>query len=120
MYSISFPPNPNEDQSVEVTKGGEDLDSDEEIPVIEVVETLRGQITQEGEQESPVLVESDDILGVDPSPDLETSVREFPQVVEPEQNLGAAIQENTDGNWQFNRHSPGERIRKGVDRDRWH
>jgi len=95
LYSISFPPNPNEDQSVEVTKGGEDLDSDEEIPVIEVVETLRGQITQEGEQESPVLVESDDILGVDPSPDLETSVREFPQVVEPEQNLGAAIQENT-------------------------
>ena len=26
--------------------------------------------------------------------DLETSVREFPQVVEPEQNLGATIQEN--------------------------
>ena len=96
MYSISFLPSPNEDQSVEVMKGGEDLDSDEGIPIVKVIETLRdGQITQEGEQESSVLVESDDILGVDPSPDLETSVREFPQVIEPEQNLGAAIQENT-------------------------
>ena len=79
-----------------VTRGGEDLDSDEETPVIEVVETSRSQITQESEQEPSALVESDDILGVDHSPDhLETSVREFPQVVEPEQNLVDAVQGNT-------------------------
>ena len=97
LHPISFPPSPNEDQSVQVASpvSGEDLNFDEEVAVDEVVEveTLRSRIrnTQESGQDSS-FVEMDDILGVDGS--LEMSVRDFPQVIEPEQNLADTIQGN--------------------------
>jgi len=95
LYPISFPPSSNEDQSAQITSpgSGEDLTSDEEFAINKVVENSNWK-AQESEQDSS-FVETDDV-GVSGLPfDLETSVREFSQVVEPEQNLADAIQGNT-------------------------
>jgi len=50
----------------------------------------QSQNTQESEQDSSVVVERDGILGL--SSNLETSARNFLQVIEPKQNLVDTIQ----------------------------